>query len=110
MASAAASRRGPSSWEYSMRKHCEVLTIPLDLRETEWMLLKLKKFVNAVCARTAELAAAKILPEQQSATEGFGDAKMPKNSLALTKRYDRLTPVLGLRSCSGKAHIPPSTA
>src|SRR6476660_5594481 len=59
MASAAASLRGPSSWEYSVRKHCEVLTIPLDLRETEWMLLKLKKFVNAVCAPTAELAAAK---------------------------------------------------
>jgi len=46
---AAASVRGPSSWEYSVRKHCEVLTIPLDLRETGWMLLKLKKFVNAVC-------------------------------------------------------------
>jgi len=59
MASAAASVRGPSSWEYSVRKHCEVLTIPLDLRESGWMLLKLKKFVNAVCAATAELAAGK---------------------------------------------------
>jgi hypothetical protein len=75
MASAAASLRGPSSWEYSMRKHCEVLAIPLDLRETEWMLLKLKKFVNAVCAPTAELTAAKIPPEQQSATEDFGDGE-----------------------------------
>jgi len=49
ISSAAASLRGPTSWEYSVRKHCEVLTIPLDLRETGWMLLKLKKFVNAVC-------------------------------------------------------------
>ena len=59
ISSAAASLRGPTSWEYSVRKHCEVLTIPLDLRETGWMLLKLKKFVNAVCAPTAELAAGK---------------------------------------------------
>src|SRR5215472_10090546 len=44
---AAASVRGPSSWGDFVRKHCEVLTIPLDLRETGWMLLKLKKFVNA---------------------------------------------------------------
>ena len=51
ISSAAASLRGPTSWEYSVRKHCEVLTIPLDLRETGWMLLKLKKFVNAsMCA------------------------------------------------------------
>lgn len=75
MASAAASLRGPSSWEYSVRKHCEVLTIPLDLRETEWILLKLKKFVNAVCVLTTELAAAKIRPEQQSVTEDFSDGE-----------------------------------
>ena len=64
--SAAVSVRGPSSWEYSGRKHCEVLTIPLDLRETGCMLLKLKKFVNAVsmCSNTA-----KVLPEEQKVTK-----------------------------------------
>jgi hypothetical protein len=70
--SAAASVRGPSSWEYSGRKHCEVLTIPLDLRETGWMLLKLKKFVNAVCMCSNT---AKILPQQPKVTEDLGDGK-----------------------------------
>ena len=74
-ASAAASVRGPSSWEHSVRKHCGVLTIPPDLRETEGMLLKLKKFVNAVCVPTTELARAKIPPEQQIVAEDFGDGE-----------------------------------
>ena len=64
--SAAASVRGPSSWEYSGLKHCEVLTIPLDLRKTGCMLLKLKKFVNAVCMCSNP---AKVPPEQQKVTE-----------------------------------------
>src|SRR5215475_11260957 len=50
--SAAASAWGPSGWRHSEREHREVLTIPLDLHKTGWMLLKLKKFVNARVTRT----------------------------------------------------------
>ena len=46
-----------------------------------------------MCCERQNLLWAKILPEQQSVTGTSAMAKMPKNSLALTKRYDRLAPI-----------------
>src|SRR5882724_281444 len=43
----AESVRGPTDWKSVMRKHREVLNISLDPPETERILLKTKKFVNA---------------------------------------------------------------
>jgi len=59
-----------------VRKHCEVLTIPLDLRETGWILLKLKKFVKCkYVLKTADIAAGQILPARRSAAGDLGEGE-----------------------------------
>jgi hypothetical protein len=60
-----------------------------------------------MCSNGRNLLRAKILPEEQSVTGTSAMAKMAKNSLALTKRYDRLAPIWNLGVWSGKAHTPP---